>query len=85
MTKNISYPCIVAAKHGDPEAMEKILGHYRPYIASLSKRSFYDESGCHHEFVDDSIRQRIEARLMYKIIYHFDPARLPEGETLEPD
>lgn len=85
MTKNISYPSIVAAKHGDPEAMDQILRHYRPYIVSLSKRSFYDESGFRHEFVDDSIRQRIEARLMYKIIYHFDPAKLPEGETLEPN
>ena len=83
MTNKIPYYCIVAAQRGNIDAMERILQHYRPYIATLSKRSFFDEYGNCYEFVDDSIRQRIEARLMYKIIFHFDLDRIPEGLTVE--
>lgn len=79
----ISYACIAAAKNGDAEAMTQILQHYRPYIAAVSKRSFFDEYGNRYEFVDDSIRQRIEARLMYMIIYHFDLPVPPEDITPE--
>lgn len=77
MTKP-SYACIAAAKQGDAEAMAHILRHYRPYISAFSKRSFFDKYGNRYEFVDDSIRQRIEARLMYMIIYHFDLRQPPE-------
>lgn len=83
MSTKIPYPCIVAAKQGNPEAMERIIKHYRPYIITQSKRSFFDEYGNHYEFIDDSIRQRIEARLMHKIIFHFDLERVPEGLSIE--
>lgn len=83
MTNKISYYCIVAAQHGNIDAMEQILQHYRPYIATLSKRSFFDEYGNRYEYVDDIICQRIEAHLMYKIIFHFDLDRIPEGLTVD--
>lgn len=81
MRKRIPYACIAAAKQGDAEAMMLIIQHYRPYITALSKRTFFDEYGNRCEFADDSIRQRIEARLMYMIIYHFDLPLPPEDET----
>lgn len=81
MSKRIPYSTILAAKTGDGEAMQKILRHYSSYIASFSKRAFFDEYGSRYELVDDDIKQRIEAKLMYQIIYKFDPSRLPDAEA----
>ncbi len=39
--------------------------------------AMYDEYGNCYEVVDDDIRQRIEAKLMYGIIYDFDPYKPP--------
>lgn len=83
MASNIPYEIIVSAKEGDAESMAAILRHYAAYIANFSKRSFYDEYGNQYAFVDETIRQRIEAKLMLQIIYKFDPSRLPYGETLQ--
>lgn len=82
MADNISYATIVSAKAGDAEAMATILRHYAPYIARYSKRTFYDEYDSRYEFVDETIRQRIEAKLMLQIVYKFDPSRLPPNGTL---
>ncbi len=81
--KLIPYETIVAAKQGDSEAMSQILRHYEPYILRCSQRTFYDEYGNQYQVVDEEIKNRIQARLMYQIIYAFDPFKLPEGETLE--
>lgn len=83
MANEISYTTILAAKAGDAEAMSKILRHYAPYIAVHTKRPFYDEYGNYCELVDEDIRQRIEAKLLYQIINKFDPSKLPNGEVLE--
>lgn len=85
MNERITYPVILAAKHGDAEAMNAILQHYRGYIAHYSKRTFYDEYGTPRCFVDEDMRQRIEEKLMLQIIFRFDPFRLPEGERLEDE
>lgn len=77
MSDIISYDVIVAAKSGDSIAMTAILRHYAPYIAAHSKRKFYDEYSNGYEFIDEEIRQRIEAKLMIQIIYKFDPTRMP--------
>ena len=81
--KLIAANTIRAAHNGDAEAMRKIIRHYQPYIKYCSRRRFFDEYGNRYDFIDDDIRQRIESKLMYQIIYEFDPDRLPEGETLE--
>ncbi len=73
----VSYQTILAAKNGSSDAMQHILQHYGAYIASFSKRTFSDEYGNRYEYVDEDIRQRIEAKLMYQIIYYFDPYKLP--------
>lgn len=77
MTERIPYSTILAAKTGDSEALHKILRHYSSYIASFSKRAFFDEYGNRYELVDEDCRQRIEAKLMYQIIYKFDPYKIP--------
>lgn len=77
MSDRISYDVIVAAKNGDSIAMTAILRHYAPYIAAHSRRRFYDEYNNSYEFIDEEIRQRIEAKLMIQIFYKFDPTRMP--------
>ena len=77
MFDRVPYDTIVAAKTGDSIAMAAILRHYAPYIAAHSKRRFHDEYNNSYEFIDEEIRQRIEAKLMIQIIYKFDPTRIP--------
>ena len=77
MIERIPYETIVAAKSGDSCAMHAVLQHYAAYIAAHSKRTLHDEYGNCYEFIDEDIRQRIEAKLMIQIIYKFDPTKLP--------
>ena len=81
----ISYQTILAAKIGNSDALTAILSYYAPYIAAAAKRPFYDDYGNRYEFVDEEMRQQIESKLMLQIVYKFNPYRLPDGETLEPD
>ncbi len=81
--KLIPYEVIVAAKRGDPDAMCRVLQHYDRYINACSRRRFYDEYGDPYTFVDEDIKNRIHAKLMFQIIYDFDLYKLPDGETLE--
>ncbi len=77
MNNLVPFDTILAAKAGDNEAMQAILKHYASYIASYSKRTLVDEYGNRYEVVDEEIRQRIEAKLMFQIIYHFNPYKMP--------
>lgn len=79
--KLISYKVIVAAKAGDSDAMRQILRHYEPYIIRCSQRTFFDEYGNQYQVVDEEIKNRIQAKLMYQLIYDFDPFKLPFKET----
>lgn len=85
MANRILYHTIAAAKAGDSEAMMAIVRHYASYITAFSKRPYYDEYGNRCDFVDEEIRQRIEAKLMFQIIYKFDLCKLPSGETLQTE
>lgn len=73
----IPYTVIVAAKGGDSEAMNCILRHYEPHIIRCSKRTLYDEYGNQYQVVDEEIKNRIQSKLMYQIVYDFDPFRRP--------
>ena len=64
----VSYPVIVAASKGDPDAMKIVLQHFSGYIASLSMRKLYDERGNVYYGVDEDIRERLQARLMRAIL-----------------
>ena len=41
----VSYPVIVLAASGDVDAINDVLKHYGGYIAALSTRQLFDESG----------------------------------------
>lgn len=77
----IPYRIILSAKTGDGQALQAILRHYASYIAFFSRRTFYDDYGNRYELVDEDIRQRIEAKLMYQIITKFDPSQRPDEDV----
>ena len=73
MSKNkVPYHVILAAKQGNPDAMNQILSHYSGYINHFSRRKYYDQYGNALEVIDEEIRQHIETALMMQIIYKFD-------------
>lgn len=80
MSKKVSYQTIVAAQTGDSFAITMILRHYSNYINYYSRRTYIDKFGNRYEIVNEEIKQRIEAKLMYQIIDRFDPTRLPQAQ-----
>jgi len=64
----LPYPVIVAATHGDVDAINVVLKHYEGYICALSTRRLYDENGQPHLCVDEGLRRRLEAKLTAKIL-----------------
>lgn len=79
----VPYAVILAATKGDPDAMREILAHYNGLIEFYSRRTLYDEFGNSHTAIDVDIKQRIQTKIIEKVIYKFDPYRLPPGEKLE--
>ena len=61
----IPFPVIVRATDGDIEAVNQIVRHYSGFIAS---RSMKDEYGNTHMVVDETLRRRMETRLIAKIL-----------------
>ena len=66
--KALSVEVIKAASEGDVVAINKILKHYEGYIVTLSTRGFYDESGCVQYCVDETLRRRLETKLITKVL-----------------
>ena len=64
----LPYPVIVAATHGDVDAINAVLKHYEGYICALSTRRLYDENGQPHLCVDEVLRRRLEVKLTAKIL-----------------
>ncbi len=64
----IPFDIISAASQGDADAIKKILTHYRGYILTLSTRRLYDASGMPSQCIDHELRNRLEAKLMSKIL-----------------
>lgn len=54
------------------EAIQVVLKHYESYIRALSIRKMFDESGHVHYCVDETLRQRLEMRLITKTL-EFNP------------
>ena len=53
--KLVPFETIVLATQGDPQALEQVIRHYRPYILSLCRREYIAENGNVH-----LMRQRTE-------------------------
>lgn len=63
-----SFQMIRAASNGDIEAINAVLKHYEGYIAALSTRKMYDENRQVHYCVDETLRRRLETKLITKIL-----------------
>lgn len=63
-----SFQIIRAASNGDIEAINAVLKHYEGYIAALSTRKMYDENRQVHYCVDETLRRRLETKLITKIL-----------------
>lgn len=64
----VPFSLIVKACDGDTEAINKILHHYRGYIAKRSLRLMKDEFGNQSMVVDEVLRGRVKTRLITKIL-----------------
>ncbi|MDO4554658.1 MAG: helix-turn-helix domain-containing protein [Lachnospiraceae bacterium] len=67
-TELLSFHTIMAASEGDVVAINQVLAHYEGYIATLSTRKFVDEYGQAHYCVDETLRRRLETKLITKIL-----------------
>lgn len=64
----IPFSLIVKATDGDTEAIHYIVKHYRGYFSKHSLRLMKDEYGNSHMIVDETLRGRMETRLITKIL-----------------
>jgi len=64
----LPYPVIVEAIGGDVDAINAVLKKYEGYICALSTRQLYDEYGNVYNYVDESLRRRLETKLITKIL-----------------
>ena len=64
----LAYPVIVMAADGDVDAINTVLKHYEGYICALSMRKICDKAGNSHYFVDETIKRRLETKLITKIL-----------------
>lgn len=49
-------------------AINEVLKHYEGYIITLSTRKMYDGNGQVHFCVDETLRRRLETKLITKIL-----------------
>lgn len=56
---------------GDERALNAVLNHYKGYIRFLAMRPMKDEYGNEHLYVDEDMRLRLEAKLLYSIVTGF--------------
>ncbi len=64
----LPYQVIVLASQGDILAMDIVLKHYEPYIARLCLITEIDDYGFPHTVVDEDMRQRLESKLIEKVL-----------------
>ena len=69
--KPIPMTVILSAMNGDAIALATVILHYRGYIRVLSMRALNDDFGNEHLCVDEGMRLRLEAKLIYAIITGF--------------
>lgn len=64
----LPFHIIKAASEGDVLAINTVLKHCEGYIITLSTRKMYDEGGRLHYCVDETLRRRLETKLITKIL-----------------
>ncbi len=64
----LPFHIIKAASEGDVNAINAVLKHYEGYIITLSTRKLYDEGEQVHYCVDETLRRRLETKLITKIL-----------------
>lgn len=64
----VPFSLIVQATNGDTEAINYIVKHYRGYITKHSLRPMKDEYGNQYMIVDEVLRDRMQTRLITKIM-----------------
>lgn len=64
----LPFSVIAAATDGNVDAINTVLKHFEGYIATLSTRKLYDDSGNPHLCVDDGIKRRLETKLITRIL-----------------
>ena len=67
----LPFDVIEAAANGNSEAIDKVLLHYSGYIARLSMRQLYDESGNSRWGVDETMRRQLESKLIDAVVRRF--------------
>ena len=72
----LPFHIIKAASEGDVEAINTVLKHYEGYIA----RIMFDEFGQVHYCVDETLRRRLETKLITKILA-FKPVPYETGKV----
>ena len=68
----LPFETIVAAKAGDPEALSAVLKHFKGYIYARAAREFYDANGLAYSGIDPELKQRLEIKLVTRIIQKFE-------------
>ena len=66
--KLVPFDVIKKASEGDILSINHTLKHYEGYIARLSVRKMYDEYGGIHYCVDETLRRRLETKLIKTIL-----------------
>ena len=67
----IPVPVILAAVNGSENALAVVLAHYQNYIRVLATRPLKDEHGNEYLCIDETMRLRLEAKLIYSIVTRF--------------
>lgn len=68
----LPFETIVAAKAGDPDALLAVLKHFRGYINARATRGFYDENGLAYSGIDPELKQRLEIKVVTRIMQKFE-------------
>ncbi|MCO7128193.1 helix-turn-helix domain-containing protein [Sporolactobacillus shoreicorticis] len=64
----VPFDVITAATDGDTEAINHVVKHYRGYIVKRALRPMKDDYGNKCLVVDETLRGRLETRLITKIL-----------------
>jgi hypothetical protein len=71
----LPFSVIEAAVGGDVDALNAVLSHYAAYIIVLSVKRVYDEYGNQRLYIDETLRRRLETKLITKILtFDMNPA-----------